>query len=149
LRPKHEVYARLPWLFGPLFLVESPWRLRHEIRAALPDARSRWAFRLAVARTFVSAPVSMSRMAARARRIAGFEIERDCARITTPTLVVTGEPDLDSVVRVETTMEIARRIQGARSVVLERTGHAGTITRPDAFAEIVRRFAAGERHAAA
>ena len=149
LSPKHEAYARLPWLFGPLFLVESPSRLRHEIRASLPDARSRWAFRLAIARTLVSAPISMSRMAARARLIASFEIERDCARVTAPTLVVTGEPDLDSVVRVATTTEIARRIQGSRSVVLERTGHAGSITRSDAFAEIVHRFAAGERHAAA
>jgi pimeloyl-ACP methyl ester carboxylesterase len=149
LRPKHEVYARLPWLFGPLFLVESPWRLRHEIRAALPDLTSRWAFRLAVARTLLSAPISMSRMAARARLIAAFDVERDCARVTAPTLVVTGEPALDSVVRVETTIEIARRIQDARSVVLERSGHAGTITRPGPFAEIVRRFVAGERHAAA
>ncbi len=149
LRPRHEVYARLPWLFGPLFLIESPWRLRHEIRAALPDARSRWAFRLAVARTLLSAPVSMSRMAARARLIAAFDIERECAAVTAPTLVVTGEPGLDGVVRVETTMEIARRIQGARSIMLERSGHAGTITRPGAFAEIVRRFVAGERHAAA
>jgi pimeloyl-ACP methyl ester carboxylesterase len=149
LRPKHEMYARLPWLFGPLFLAESPWRLRHEIRAALPDARSRWAFRLSVARTLVSAPISMSRMAARARLIAAFEIERDCARITAPALVVTGEPHLDRVVTVATTTEIARRIHGATAIVLERSGHAGTITRPEAFAEIVRRFVAGARHAAA
>src|SRR5262249_49307725 len=38
LRPRHLVYARLPWVFGPLFLMESPWRLRMEFNAALPVA---------------------------------------------------------------------------------------------------------------
>jgi hypothetical protein len=33
-------------------------------------------------------------------------------------------------------------IRGARGVVLERTGHLGWITRPAAFAAIVRDFAA-------
>jgi hypothetical protein len=38
LRRRHEIYSRVPWLFGPLFLAESPWRLRAELAAALPDA---------------------------------------------------------------------------------------------------------------
>jgi pimeloyl-ACP methyl ester carboxylesterase len=149
LRPKHELYARLPWLFGPVFLAESPWRLRRELRAAFPGLMSRLAFKFWAVRTFLTAPLSMSRMAARARLIATFDVVRDCARVTAPTLVVTGEPDLDRVVTVETTTELARRIHGATAVVLERSGHVGTITRPEAFAEIVRRFVAGERHAAA
>jgi pimeloyl-ACP methyl ester carboxylesterase len=149
LRPKHEVYARLPWLFGPLFLAESPWRLRRELRAAFPSRTSRLAFKLWAVRTFLSAPLSLSRMAARARLISTFDLARDCTRVIAPTLVVTGEPDLDRVVTVATTTELARRIQGATAVVLERSGHVGTITRPEAFAEIVRRFVAGEHHAAA
>src|SRR5581483_4023134 len=28
LRPRHELYARRPMIFGPLFLMETPWRLR-------------------------------------------------------------------------------------------------------------------------
>jgi pimeloyl-ACP methyl ester carboxylesterase len=32
-------------------------------------------------------------------------------------------------------------IRGAQGVVLERTGHLGSITRPDQFAAIVRDFA--------
>src|SRR5258708_7333850 len=30
LKRRHEVYARLPWVFLPLFLAETPLRLRHE-----------------------------------------------------------------------------------------------------------------------
>ena len=33
-----------PWLFGPLFLAETPLRLRPEMRAALPSLRDRAAF---------------------------------------------------------------------------------------------------------
>ena len=50
---------------------------------------------------------------------------------------------------VEGSADYARLIPGARGVVLERTGHHGTITRPDAFARLVRDFIDGHRHAAA
>src|SRR3954467_13377079 len=36
LRPRHQVYLRAPWIFGPIFLAETPFRLRPEIRAAIP-----------------------------------------------------------------------------------------------------------------
>ena len=36
--------------------------------------------------------------------------------------------------------EYIRLIAGARSVILERTGHLGTMTRPDAFAALVHDF---------
>ncbi len=70
LRPRHDLYARLPWLFGPVFLAESPFRLRAEILAALTDRRARRAFALRQLRTVLTAPVSLARMAARARFIA-------------------------------------------------------------------------------
>src|SRR5438874_403911 len=35
LRRRHQVYVRVPWMFGPVFLAEAPWRLRAEIRAAM------------------------------------------------------------------------------------------------------------------
>ena len=44
LRPRHQVYARWPRLLGPLFLVETPFRLRAELAAALPDRADRWRF---------------------------------------------------------------------------------------------------------
>jgi pimeloyl-ACP methyl ester carboxylesterase len=149
LRPRHEMYARVPWLFGALFALEVPFRAHPELRAALPDAAERRRFSRWLLRTAVSAPVSLSRMAARARRIASFDGAAVCEAITAPTLIVTGEPALDFVVDADGTSQYARLIAGAAAVVLPRTGHQGTITRPRAFADIVRRFIVEGRHAAA
>jgi pimeloyl-ACP methyl ester carboxylesterase len=143
------VYVRAPWIFGPVFLAETPWRLRPEIRAAIPDPRARRLFSFAAVRTLVSAPVSLSRMAARARLITTVDVGPDCERIAAPTLIVTGERDLDHVVPVEGAAEYLRLIPDARAVVLERTGHLGSITRPDAFASLVHEFIEGQRNAAA
>ena len=149
LRRRHQIYVSLPWLFGPLFIAETPFRLRQEIRSALPDSTARRALRWRVVRTFLTAPPSISQMAARARMLADTDIRPDCARITAPTLLITGERGLDHVVPVDGTSEYSRLIRGARSVVLERTGHIGSNTRPQEFAELVRRFVLDECHAAA
>src|SRR5262245_60525323 len=69
LKKRHEMYARLPWVFGPIFLAESPFRLKREIYTALPNGRDRRHFAWDQMRTIWEAPVSMSRMAARARLI--------------------------------------------------------------------------------
>jgi pimeloyl-ACP methyl ester carboxylesterase len=149
LRRRHQIYVRAPWIFGPVFLAESPFRLRPEILAAIPDRGARREFTLRGIRTLFSAPVSLRSMAARAQLITSVDISADCERITAPTLVVTGEPGLDHVVPVEGSSEYTRRIRNARAVVLERTGHLGSVTRPDAFCEVVRTFVEGHRHAAA
>ena len=149
LRRRHQIYVRAPWIFGPVFLAESPWRLRPEIRAAIPDARARRQFSGRTLRTLFSAPLSLSRMAARAQMISTEDVGPDCARITAPTLVVTGERHLDHVVPVDGSSEYLRLIPNARAAVIERTGHLGSITRPEAFAAIVRAFTEGHRHAAA
>jgi pimeloyl-ACP methyl ester carboxylesterase len=149
LRRRHEIYVRAPWVFGPLFLAETPWRLRPEIWTAIPDARARRGFLLRALQTVMSAPVSLSRMAARARMISIDDVRPDCARITAPTLIVTGERDLDHVVPVDGSCEYLQLIPDSRAVVLERTGHLGSITQPDAFAAIVRAFTEGHRDAAA
>jgi len=141
LRRRHQLYARLPWILGPLFLAEAPWRLREEIAAAIPEWRARWAFRLRVLRTFPGAPVSFSQMAARARMISATDSTADCQRITAPTLIITGERALDHVVPVDGASEYARLIPNARAAVIERTGHIGSITRPDVFAMLIRQFA--------
>ena len=73
------------------------------------------------------------------------KVEDDIRGITAPTLIVTGERQLDHVVPVEGSSEYARRIPNARAVVLERTGHLGTITRPEAFTDVVRDFVATSR----
>src|SRR5205823_6299331 len=69
LRPRHEVYLRAPWIFGPIFLAETPFRLRPEICSAIPDAAARRRFTVRALRTAIAAPVSLSQMAARARII--------------------------------------------------------------------------------
>jgi pimeloyl-ACP methyl ester carboxylesterase len=81
--------------------------------------------------------------------ITATDLTTDCLRVAAPTLVVTGERALDHVVPVEGASEYARLIPNARAAVIERTGHIGSITRPDAFAALVRDFVNGQRHAAA
>ena len=140
LRPRHEVYARRPLLYGPLFLLETPFRVRREIAIAIPSRLERLRFSLAQLRTLVRAPLSLSRVAARARLLGAGVRAQECAEITVPTLIVHGDPRLDHVVDVAGTSDYARLIRGATITRLARTGHLGCITRPDAFAEAVRTF---------
>jgi len=140
LKQRHDVYARWPLVFGPVFMIEAPLRARAELRAALPEMADRRAFSRYILRTMWSAPISVRRMALRARRIAGYDARTDAARILAPTLVVSGEPGLDHVVDVDGSSRYAQLIAGAKYVVLPRTGHQGTLTRPDLFAEEVRGF---------
>ena len=145
LHPRHQIYARAPWLFGPLFLAESPFRLHSELRSAFPSSGARWRFLRWQLGTLVRCPLSATRMADRAALITSADLLADCARITAPTLVVTGERDLDRVVRVDATMEYLRLIAGSRHATIERTGHLGSITRPDVFATLVREFVEATR----
>jgi pimeloyl-ACP methyl ester carboxylesterase len=149
LRRRHQVYLKAPWFFGLFFLAETPWRLRREVRAAIPNRRERRRFALNALTTFCSAPLSPTRMAARARLVAGSTLAADCGRITAPTLVVTGEAHLDYVVPVEGSSEYLRLIPNARAAVLRGTGHIGSMTRPATFAALVRAFVDGQHHAAA
>jgi pimeloyl-ACP methyl ester carboxylesterase len=143
LRKRHEVYARLPWIFGPVFLAETPRRVRREIAAALPDWRARWMFTRWQLGTLARAPVSITRMAERGRLLFALDASADCRRIEAPTLIVTGEPGLDYVAPVDGTSRYLECITGARAVVLEGTGHLGTITKPRAFAALVEQFISG------
>jgi len=145
LRPRHDFYARWPLIFGPLFLAETPFRLRPELAATFPARVDRLRFARWQLATVVAAPLSLTRMAARARTLHAHDIMADCQRVTAPTLIITGEPALDRVVRVDSTAQYARLIHGARRFVLERTGHLGTITSPLAFAEAVNEFVSSVR----
>jgi pimeloyl-ACP methyl ester carboxylesterase len=143
LRRRHEIYARLPYVFGPVFLAETPLRLRRELAAAFPDRLARWRFAGSQLALLVRAPLSIARMADRARLISTIDMAADCSRITAPTLIVSGERGLDHVVSVDGSIGYLSKIRGSRSVVLERSGHLGAITRPAAFAAAIRDFAAG------
>jgi pimeloyl-ACP methyl ester carboxylesterase len=146
-RPRHQLYARAPWLLGPLFLAETPGRLRAELAAAIPDRAARLRFVRDQALTLLRAPVSLAGMAHRARLMASTDRYADCARISAPTLVVHGEPQLDRVVQVEGTSEYLGLIHGARAAMIPRTGHLGSITRPRELLAIVGAFVRTVRRA--
>jgi len=149
LKPRHRFYLRAPLLFGPLFMAEAPWRMRKELATVLPRRSDRARFALAQLRTLGKAPVSFTHMAERARSISTLDLAEECARIAVPTLVVTGEAGLDHVVPTEGASAYIRAISGARGAVIEGTGHLGVMTRPDAFAALVRAFVEGQLNAAA
>jgi pimeloyl-ACP methyl ester carboxylesterase len=134
LRPHHRFYARWPWVCGPLFVLETPFRLWRE---------TRWLRITTLVAAALRAPVSFKKIARRAQLIESTDIAGDCRRVVSPTLVVTGEPHLDNVVPVESTTEYLRAIPGARHVVLKSTGHIGSITQPGIFADTIAAFAGG------
>jgi pimeloyl-ACP methyl ester carboxylesterase len=79
-------------------------------------------------------------MARRARIIATYDAAADCAVLSAPTLVVTGEAGLDHVVDVDGSSRYARLIAGSSYWVMTGTGHQGTLTRPDVFVDRVLAF---------
>ena len=128
LRPRHRFYARWPWLGGPLLMLETPVLLWRELR---------WS----QLKMMLGRPVSFAKMAKRALLIDSTDIAADCTRLAAPTLVVTGEPPLDRIVSVESTLGYLRAIRGATHVQMDDTGHLGSITHASEFAHIVSDFA--------
>ena len=61
-------------------------------------------------------------------------------RITAPTLVLTGEPDLDRVMPVSNSLEYLKLIAGAEHQTFPGAGHLGFILHPNAFATLVSDF---------
>jgi pimeloyl-ACP methyl ester carboxylesterase len=132
-----------------LFLAETPLRLRREIQAALPSWRARAAFGVSQSTKLWTAPLSVRRLAQRGRLLRSLDVEADCARVSAPTLVITGDRALDRVVPVSGTERYAQLIEGAQLVALARTGHLGCNTRPQEFTQIVHQFLSTRQHAAA
>jgi pimeloyl-ACP methyl ester carboxylesterase len=153
LRPRHQRYAKLPWIFGPLFVAEAPFRLRHEVLTALPNRRERAAFTRRTLGIILRSPISLPRMAARARLIGAYDRLTDAAAVSAPTLVVQGEPSLDHVTGDGGTAEYARLIRDARLVTLAHSGHLGSVTLADECARLITDFVnatiKGARHSAA
>src|SRR4029077_11003082 len=117
-------------------------------KAALPSLRDRVAFACGQAATLLIAPVSVSRLAQRARLLRHLDVEGDCARVSAPTLVITGDCALDRIVPVAGTERYEQLIAGAQHVAIPRTGHLGCNTRPQEFARLVHDFLSGRQHAA-
>lgn len=134
-------YMRHPRLMFPLFCVGACRRMSRELAGTFPVRRQRLGAAVKYGRLVLGAPGSPSRMSRRASQAARSGLAQECVRIKAPTLVVTGEADLDGVVPVATSLEYARLIKGAQVARLAGTGHLGIVTRPELFAELVVKFA--------
>ena len=128
LRPRHRFYTRRPWLCGPLLMLETPFLVWRDLR---------WSH----VKMLFGRPLSFTKMAKRALLIESTDIAADCARVTSPTLVVTGDPALDHIVPVDSTLRFLQAIPGAQHAALAGTGHLGAITQANTFADVVSAFA--------
>jgi pimeloyl-ACP methyl ester carboxylesterase len=135
-------YLRHPRLALPFFSLRGCARLLPEIMVARPSWPARLRLGAEYALRVVRAPISPTRMARHVNAWRAADLAPDCAQVGAPTLVITGEPGLDRVVPVPSTLEYLRLIDGARQASLPRTGHVGVITRPEEFANAIDRFLA-------
>jgi 3-oxoadipate enol-lactonase len=133
-------YVSRPRLGLPILVARAASRFLPEFRALDPRAGSRLRFLARHLTNVVRFPASPTFMAACVRAWDATDITAECRRITAPTLVVTGEPELDRVVPVRATLEYQTLIRGARHVTLERTGHLGVISRPHELAALMTTF---------
>ena len=142
--PRQQRYLESPIRSVPMFLAGAAGRARAEMLTALPKFADRLRFTVVQGARVALAPGSPAKMA---RRIAWAKAHRfaDAHRVDTPTLILTGERELDRVVPVDVTRRYLDDFTGATHVVLERTGHNGLLTRPDAFAGVLERFVNGSR----
>ncbi len=140
LNPSQRLYARWPLLASPIFAAGAARRGWRELRTLYPSARARLNACLNAGWPVLKAPAMPRRMSRRACLAERQNFEADCARVTAPTLVVTGERELDRVVPCDDTMTYLTLIPGSSFQLFERTGHLGTVLAPDRFAAIVSRF---------
>jgi pimeloyl-ACP methyl ester carboxylesterase len=142
--PRQQRYLDSPIRSVPMFLAGAAGRAKAELLAALPTFADRMRFTVVQGARVVLAPGSPAKMA---RRIAWAQAHRfaDAHGANHPTLLITGEPGLDLVVPVDVTRRYLNDFARAEHVVLERTGHQGLVTRPDAFAGVLERFVNGAR----
>ena len=140
LQPSLLRYMKWPTLSSPLFFAGAVGRFWPELRATYPAAGDRLRFCAAALSRVVGAPAIPSRMSRRAQVAACEQFERDCSQVKVPTLIMTGERELDRVVNYDDTMDYVSLIEGARFQLLENTGHLGIVSAPKRFAAAVSRF---------
>lgn len=143
LDPVSARYTRRPRLALPLFALRAIPRLAPEILASFPGWAGRLKFTAEHLARVARYPVAPRKMAAWVHAWQATDLASDCRRVHAPTLVITGEPALDRVVPVTSSLDYLTLIPGARHVTLERTGHLGYLTRPEAYAAVVTEFVDG------
>ena len=132
-------YLRAPLLLSPLFALSS-LRLFREMYLAYGGLASAVRHALRHAWNVVTHPASPIRMAHRLRLLDGLDPTAELARLKTETLVITGEDELDDVVPTRETRRYLSLWPHASSVVLQRTGHLGIITRPGEISRLLEEF---------
>jgi pimeloyl-ACP methyl ester carboxylesterase len=143
LKPEQARYLQWPILSSPVYAAGAVRRFRRELRALYPNHLTRLTSSMSTLRRILTAPAMPQRMGRRARLAEGQNFEDDCARVSVPTLIVTGDAELDRMVPCDETMRYLALIPGAQFQRLERTGHLGTVLAPDRFAAIVSKFLNG------
>src|SRR5258708_664179 len=124
---RQAAHVERPWLSLPAVAATALTRMGREVVSALPNPGARTAFALKFAATAVRFPALPHLMARRVRLLQELDLSGECARITAPTLVITGEPALDTVVPVASTKEYVNRIHRARYAIIDRPGRPGPI----------------------
>ena len=144
---RQQRFLRAPWLMSPVFVATAPGRMNAEVAAALPRIGDRLRFKASQGARVALAMASPSKMARRVAWAAGHHYA-DPHSVTAPALVVTGEPGLDRIVPVDVTRRYLDDLDSAQHVVLKHTGHLGTVTRPNEFADVLGRFVDAVRRSA-
>jgi pimeloyl-ACP methyl ester carboxylesterase len=133
-------YMRAPRLLMPVFMLAS-LRMYREMAAASASVGASISQSVRHGWNVLTHMFSPSRMARRVELLAAARLD-EVRNIDVPTLVIVGEARLDMVVPVAATRDYLRWLPHARLVTVERTGHLGFITRPEAFADLIVPFAA-------
>ncbi|MCX6538266.1 MAG: alpha/beta hydrolase [Acidobacteria bacterium] len=133
-------YVNAPLASTPAFVARAAGRLYPEVAAARPAWGPRFSFLTSHLGRILAARISPRRMADRIMLAADVDFVSVCRRITAPTLVVAGEPELDRVVPVDGMKDYVELIADARMITMARTGHIGMVTQAGAFAEVVNAF---------
>ena len=133
-------YARRPRLSLPLFALRAVGRLAPELAAAMPGWGARLRFGAGYAARAVRYPASPRQMANIVHEWRRTNLTEINGRVTAPTLVITGEENLDRVVPVASTLEYLSLIPGAVHARLPHTGHIGCLSKPAEFAALVSDF---------
>lgn len=131
---------KAPRLTSPLFCINS-LRLFKEMAVAREGMRGGIVFAARHLATVVRHRFSPVLMARRVRLLEASNLEAQIAQLHAPALIITGEVELDRVVPVSLTCDYLRIWPQARLASIARSGHLGSITRPDEFAELVASFA--------
>jgi pimeloyl-ACP methyl ester carboxylesterase len=142
LDEQSAAHVRQPLLRFPLFAARAARRLAPEAKAALPDWSHRSSFVLQHSLRTLRSPARPTLMAVWVREWQMIDLAEDVKRVVAPTLVITGEPELDRVVPVASSLEYLDHIRNSRHRILERTGHLGILLKPDEFAAMVTEFIA-------